>query len=94
MHPVQRLMECDKIFKMVNESLFPTHVFPLLVYFLSYHIAPIAKFGFKGRHFGASLSNNLGIPVPVCAFDNKYRVLEQSAACATYDGATGTVNIF
>lgn len=87
-HPIERLQECDKVLKMVNQSLFPIYVFPVVLHLLSFHIAPIAKFGFKSRLFGASFSNNVGAEGPIHAF-GKYRVLEITAAVGTFDGSTG-----
>lgn len=94
MHPIQRLQKCDKVLKMVNESLFPIYIFPILVHLLSFHIAPVAKFVFKSRLFGVSFSNNVGSDVPISVF-GKYRILESNAAVGTFDGSTGKCgNIF
>lgn len=93
MHPVERLTECDKVLKTVNKSLFSTYIFPLLINCLSFHIAPIAKLGFKNVLFGACFSNIYGSGAPIFAFEEIYRILDYGSACGTFDGNTGVYKL-
>lgn len=88
MKPVDRVKECEKIIKRVNPALF-NRIFPILTYILSFHIAPIAQFGFRSSVFGTSISNFPG-PAKEIQLENGSKLVEVGGAVGGFDGDTGT----
>lgn len=60
----------------------------MLTYILSFHIAPIAKFGFRSLILGSSISNFPG-PAKEIQLENGMRIVEVGGAVGGFDGAAG-----